>query len=234
MVALFVSLASHGLVFSAVAYVHYGKGVPGLSLNFVNVSLEMDGRIMGGQEPARAPAGNKTQGPRAGDRLRGENIRPSARPEPSVQAAKVNDGGAVESEHAGTEKSPGNSSSENLAAGNGSGISGPGDDSESSGSSGKASEGVRKASPVYSRNPPPVYPRSARARRLEGTVELNVLVDTEGRVRDLNLRKTSGYTVLDRAAMDSVKQWIFEPGKTGCCPMEMWVVVPMVFKLTEA
>jgi protein TonB len=92
----------------------------------------------------------------------------------------------------------------------------------------------QKASPLYRVNPPPFYPRTARALGLEGTVELNVLVDVGGRVRDLKLFKSSGHKMLDRAAMESVKNWLFEPGKKGSHPVDMWVVVPMVFKLAQA
>lgn len=248
MISLFVSLVFHGFVLSSLAFFYDGGGATIGPMAFVDVSLEMDGRMMGEQgrgmvSPWHKPESFRNKG------LHGENTKPVSRPEQLAQERIVNDS-PVEPDHHGSDYGAVQSgsdepSSENVVAGYGNagtghGASGAEGRSESSGSSGlsgssgKELDGVQEASPLYRNNPPPSYPMSARARRLEGTVELNVLVDVKGRVRDLNLRKTSGYIVLDRAAMDAVKQWRFEPGKTSCCPMEMWVVVPMVFKLTEA
>ena len=85
--------------------------------------------------------------------------------------------------------------------------------------------------PVYIRNPAPKYPRLARRKRYQGTVVLDVLVDPEGKVSDLKLFKTSGYSVLDRAATLAVKKWQFRPGKRGDEIVTMWVRVPIRFQL---
>ena len=90
---------------------------------------------------------------------------------------------------------------------------------------------VKKAYPVYNRNPPPKYPRTAKRRGYEGTVVLNVFVDNTGMVRDLNIAKSSGHKILDKTAMSSVKVWLFEPGKRGDERIEMWVKVPIKFEL---
>lgn len=246
LMCLLVSLAVHGFVFSALATVHYGKKGGTISLNFVDVSLEMGGLIMEKQGAGPVLPGNRSENPVANKRFHGENMKSSDQLPLPAKACAVNtdvaeaDGRGPESS---TEKDiPVSSGSENIGTGSdssGNVVSNGGKGADVSGISGAmgSSDGekdvVKKASPLYSHNPPPSYPQSAWVRRLEGTVELNVLVDTKGRVRDLNLRRSSGYTVLDRAAMDSVKEWRFEPGKTSCCSMEMWVVVPMVFKLTQ-
>jgi protein TonB len=44
------------------------------------------------------------------------------------------------------------------------------------------------------------YPALARANNWQGTVLLEVLLDGEGRLEGLAVRRSSGYTVLDRAA----------------------------------
>lgn len=90
---------------------------------------------------------------------------------------------------------------------------------------------VREAIPLYKVNPPPEYPRIARKRGYQGTVVLEVLVDQNGRVGDLRLFTSSGYSILDRKAMASVKWWLFEPGMKGDKKLDMWVRVPVSFQL---
>lgn len=48
------------------------------------------------------------------------------------------------------------------------------------------------------------YPEEARRRRLSGTVMLDVAVNRDGSVGDISIRKSSGNTVLDDAAVRSV------------------------------
>ncbi len=90
---------------------------------------------------------------------------------------------------------------------------------------------IREARPIYRRNPPPGYPRLARKRGYQGSVVLEVLVDRKGMVADLRIFTSTGYPILDRAAMDSVKKWLFEPGVKGSKKVEMWVRVPICFQL---
>jgi protein TonB len=97
--------------------------------------------------------------------------------------------------------------------------------------SGPKVPGVRKGTPAYKRTPPPPYPRLARKRGYEGTVILEVLVDREGNVGDLRLFRSSGYGILDKAAMKSVREWVFEPGTVEEEKVEMWVRIPVRFQL---
>jgi protein TonB len=92
---------------------------------------------------------------------------------------------------------------------------------------------LREAVPIYRRNPPPSYPRIARRKGYEGTVVLEVLVGREGRVGDLRVFQSCGHRVLDEAAADSVRSWLFEPGKVEDDPVEMWVKVPIRFQLKD-
>lgn len=90
---------------------------------------------------------------------------------------------------------------------------------------------VREARPIYRKNPPPEYPKLARKRRYQGTVILEVLVDCKGRAADLRIFTSTGYPILDKVAMKSVKNWLFEPGMKGNEKVEMWVRVPIRFQL---
>jgi protein TonB len=90
---------------------------------------------------------------------------------------------------------------------------------------------VRQATPLYRQNPVPDYPLLGRKRGYQGTVVLEVLVSREGRVKELSLSTSSGYSVLDQAALTSVKTWLFEPGTRGGEKVDMWVKVPVRFQL---
>lgn len=90
---------------------------------------------------------------------------------------------------------------------------------------------IKEATPDYRSNPVPPYPSRARRRGYEGTVTLKVLVDREGRVAELMVHDTSGYRMLDRAALRAVRDWRFIPGMRGNETIEMWVMVPVRFEL---
>ena len=87
------------------------------------------------------------------------------------------------------------------------------------------------AMPLYKINPEPEYPRMAKKRKYEGTVILSVLVNREGMVDNLWVFESSGYNMLDNAALKAVREWIFEPGKRGSETVEEWVEVPVRFEL---
>jgi protein TonB len=59
------------------------------------------------------------------------------------------------------------------------------------------------------RNREPVYPRAAAERGLEGVVLLLVRVAPDGRVESVEIERSSGYPILDRAAYDAVITWHF-------------------------
>ena len=90
---------------------------------------------------------------------------------------------------------------------------------------------LHRATPLYQINPPPEYPRLARRRGLEGVVLLEVLVDSSGRVANMRLSRTSGYALLDKAAMKGVQRWQFTPGTMNGSTQEMWVEIPVRFQL---
>ncbi len=87
------------------------------------------------------------------------------------------------------------------------------------------------AYPDYGKSPALTYPSLAQRRGYEGRVILKVLVSKEGRALKVILAKSSGHSILDRAAMKAVREWIFKPGKLNGKPVEMWVKVPVVYEL---
>jgi len=89
----------------------------------------------------------------------------------------------------------------------------------------------REAIPMYKENPPLRYPRLAKKRRYQGTVVLNVRVTKSGRAAEITIADSSNHAVLDQAAVTAVKNWRFEPGMRGNHPVDMWVKIPIRFRL---
>lgn len=90
---------------------------------------------------------------------------------------------------------------------------------------------ISQTTPRYRDNSRPAYPRLAQTRGYEGTVLLSVEVLSDGRVGRTRLKSSSGYTLLDQSALDTMKQWSFEPGKKKGLPVAMWVDIPIRFAL---
>jgi protein TonB len=83
----------------------------------------------------------------------------------------------------------------------------------------------------YLKNPPPVYPATARRQGQQGRVMLRVLVNTAGTADRVEIRNSSGHGLLDGAALDAVRQWKFVPARQGDQPIAAWVIVPITFTL---
>ena len=90
------------------------------------------------------------------------------------------------------------------------------------------------AYPNYSLNPKPKYPRVARKRGYEGEVKLKVFVLADGKVGKIEVLRPSGHKVLDDEAIETVKDWIFVPGKQGGEEISSWVTVPITFQLKSS
>jgi protein TonB len=84
----------------------------------------------------------------------------------------------------------------------------------------------------YRDTPLPPYPSAAREQHVEGLVLLDVHVRADGRVGDVRLKRTSGSSELDDAALQTVKRWTFLPAKRGPRAVESWVEVPLKFSLS--
>ncbi len=85
----------------------------------------------------------------------------------------------------------------------------------------------------YGSNPKPKYPGIATSRGWEGTVRLLVRVSIEGYSEEVTVQRSSGYDVLDEAAIEAVEKWKFIPAKRGDTPVSSSVVVPINFVLNN-
>ena len=87
------------------------------------------------------------------------------------------------------------------------------------------------ARPRYEENPKPVYPAEARKKGYQGEVILKAEILSNGRVGQVELKKSSGHEILDRSALAAVKQWKFIPAKEGGDAIPVWVNIPVTFQL---
>jgi periplasmic protein TonB len=60
---------------------------------------------------------------------------------------------------------------------------------------------------------------------------LRVHVNDKGIADMVQVHASSGFGLLDEAALDAVRRWRFVPARQGERPVSAWVIVPIVFSL---
>ncbi len=86
-------------------------------------------------------------------------------------------------------------------------------------------------SPVLLKRVNPAYPALAIRARVEGTVILESETDIYGKVIKISI--ISGHPLLNGAAYDAVKKWIYEPYLINGIPRPVRFTVNVVFRLTN-
>ena len=79
----------------------------------------------------------------------------------------------------------------------------------------------------------PDYPLIAMRDGLEGSVEMNLLVDKNGDVKKAVVNRSSGYEILDIAAKEFAKKLQYDPARKEGKPIEVWVSRTMHFQLVD-
>jgi len=92
--------------------------------------------------------------------------------------------------------------------------------------------GATRAPTVFGQPSTITYPRRARRRALEGTVELKILVTREGLVSRIKIAKSSGHKILDEAAKSAVARWRFSPALRNGVPVAAWTRRVVHFQLS--
>lgn len=75
----------------------------------------------------------------------------------------------------------------------------------------------------------PVYPAIARAARVSGTVVLQATIGKNGTIE--NLRVVSGQPMLQGAALDAVRSWVYRPYLLNGEPVSVETTVEVIFTL---
>lgn len=79
-------------------------------------------------------------------------------------------------------------------------------------------------------NRKPEYPKMSLRLSEQGTVVLTVMVKSDGSAGDVEVKSSSGFTRLDRAAADAVKTWRFNPATVDGKAVDKSYEVPITFK----
>ncbi len=91
----------------------------------------------------------------------------------------------------------------------------------------KISQGVSRGLLIHQVSP--VYPKTALAMRVEGTVELTTTISKTGDIT--HVKVVSGEAQLAKAAADAVKQWKYKPYLLNGEPVDIETAVTVNFKL---
>lgn len=90
---------------------------------------------------------------------------------------------------------------------------------------------MRGPRPIGGSQVKPDYPEAARRAGIQGIALLNLEVLADGTVGTILVQESAGNGDLDRAAVDAVKKWHFEPARRGTQPLSVWVTLPVRFEL---
>jgi TonB family protein len=121
----------------------------------------------------------------------------------------------------------GNGSGGGVGSGKGGGF-GPGEGGGVGGGVFKVGGGVSAPAVLYKVDPE--YSEEARKAKYSGTVLLSVIVDTEGKARDIRVVKSLGMG-LDEKAMEAVQKWKFKPGMNKGTAVNVRAQIEVNFRL---
>lgn len=83
--------------------------------------------------------------------------------------------------------------------------------------------------PKKLKNINPTYPDIAKQARVQGVVILECTISPQGKVTDVKLLR--GIPLLDQAAIDAVKQWVYTPTLLNGVPVPVIMTVTVNFRL---
>jgi periplasmic protein TonB len=91
----------------------------------------------------------------------------------------------------------------------------------------KFAKGVTPPKAVF--QPNPEYAESARKKKIQGEVELSMIVTAEGTVRDATVTKSLDKD-LDKKALEAVAKWKFEPATKDGKPVAIYIAATVEFR----
>jgi protein TonB len=83
--------------------------------------------------------------------------------------------------------------------------------------------------PTKTKDVRPVYPPIAQSARVQGVVIIEATIGADGRVKDAKVLRS--IPLLDQAAVDAVKQWVFTPTLLNGVPVPVIMTVTVNFTL---
>ncbi|MEM7247933.1 MAG: TonB family protein [Acidobacteriota bacterium] len=85
--------------------------------------------------------------------------------------------------------------------------------------------------PRLVKDPRPDYPAVARRAQFEGTVIIEAVIGSDGRVKRTRLLRGVGRFGLDEAALEAVRKRVYEPGRLEGRPVEVLSTIHVSFRL---
>ena len=81
------------------------------------------------------------------------------------------------------------------------------------------------------KQPRAVYPALAKKARIQGVVRLDVIIGKDGAVESIDV--IDGHPLLRAAAIDAVKQWVYQPTTLNGAPVKVHTQVEVNFTLSQ-
>jgi protein TonB len=78
------------------------------------------------------------------------------------------------------------------------------------------------SAPVAKNVVKPEYTKEMKDAKVEGVIKANLLIDVDGRVKDVRILNDLGYGTKERAR-EAFLQWTFEPAKRDGTPVAVWI-----------
>ncbi len=121
----------------------------------------------------------------------------------------------------------GSGSGGGVGSGSGGGF-GPGSGGGMGGGAYRIGGGVSQPIPIF--KPEPEYSEEARKAKFQGTVMLAIVVDTDGKAKNIRVVRPLGMG-LDEKAVEAVGKWRFKPGQKDGRPVPVMANVEVNFRL---
>lgn len=127
----------------------------------------------------------------------------------------------------GSRSGVGSGAGTGIGSGDGAGF-GPGSEAGMGGAAFRPGNGVTAPRAIY--DPDPEYSEEARKAKYQGTVILSLIVDPSGRAKNIQIARSLGMG-LDEKAIDAVAKWQFAPGMKDGHAVAVRVNVEVNFRL---
>ena len=75
------------------------------------------------------------------------------------------------------------------------------------------------------------YPTRARQQKIEGRIVVSLLIGTDGTVKRARILESEPPDMFDRAVLDALPGWRFEPATYKNENVQVWVTLPLDFRL---
>lgn len=78
------------------------------------------------------------------------------------------------------------------------------------------------------------YPELAKEKGIEGTVEIQMLINKKGNVEKARINQSSRFDILDRAAMEYTQKIKFQPARIDSQTVAIWTRWKIIFELVPS